>query len=83
MQLTLERFHPPSTLVRGEDGKLVPQLDPEPAPPVPWVQRLEVPGSVRPIIVTVAEGETLYLPADWWHKVEQSEGKGGLAVAVN
>lgn len=42
-----------------------------------------MPDVVRPIIITVQEGETLYLPADWWHKVEQSEGSGGLAVAIN
>lgn len=34
-------------------------------------------------MVDLEEGDTLYLPADWWHKVEQEEGEGGLAVAVN
>lgn len=81
--LTAEHFHPPSTLVRAEDGKLAPERDPEPARPVPWVQSLSPPGEVRPIIVDLEEGDTLYLPADWWHKVEQEEGEGGLAVAVN
>jgi jumonji domain-containing protein 7 len=50
---------------------------------VPWVQDLHLPDSVRPITVTLEKGESLYLPAGWWHKVEQNEGPGGLAVAVN
>lgn len=69
--------------MRTEDGELEPKLDAAPALAVPWVQRLEVPNTVRPITITLQEGETLYLPADWWHKVEQSEGRCGLAVAVN
>lgn len=69
--------------MRTADGKLEPQLDEPPAHPVPWVEDLDAPPQSRPVTVVLQEGETLYLPAGWWHKVEQSEGSTGLAVAVN
>jgi len=37
----------------------------------------------KAVEVEVKAGETLYLPAGWWHRVSQSPGEGGLAVAVN
>lgn len=33
--------------------------------------------------ITVIEGEWLYLPAHWWHYVQQAEGDEGICVAVN
>ncbi|KAG9111571.1 hypothetical protein FRC07_008034 [Ceratobasidium sp. 392] len=33
--------------------------------------------------VAVQEGESLYLPAGWWHRVAQSGDKEGICVAVN
>lgn len=81
-QLTAERFHRPSTLVRT-DGGLQPRLDEPPAHDVPWVEGTDIPAQSCAITVTLEEGDTLYLPANWWHRVEQHEGKGGLAVAVN
>ncbi|KAL1413179.1 hypothetical protein Q8F55_000929 [Vanrija albida] len=77
-----QQFYPPSTLVR-EDGRLTPRADEPPAHPVPWVAELDVPDGVRALTVTLGPGESLYLPAGWWHKVQQDEGAGGLAVAVN
>lgn len=79
----IERFHPPSTLLRSEDGSLEVQLDPEPAYPVPWVSSRSFLQTTHPLQVTVHDGESLYLPAGWWHQVEQSEGAGRIAVAVN
>ncbi|KAG8755365.1 hypothetical protein FRC12_010911 [Ceratobasidium sp. 428] len=33
--------------------------------------------------VTVQEGQSLYLPAGWWHRVAQTGDREGLCVAVN
>jgi jumonji domain-containing protein 7 len=82
VELTLEPFHPQATLVRTEAG-LEPQLDEPPAHPVPWVADLAPPLRARAITVHVDEGQTLFLPSGWWHKVEQDEGDGMLAAAVN
>ena len=38
-----------------------------------------LPSEAHPIHVTVKAGETLYLPAGWWHHVRQE----GFTVAVN
>jgi jumonji domain-containing protein 7 len=46
-------------------------LDPDTNPPA---------GS-HPIHITVEAGETLYLPAGWWHHVRQSEH--GQTCALN
>lgn len=37
----------------------------------------------EPIRVTLNEGDLLYLPAMWYHKVSQSSGEEGFACAVN
>lgn len=39
----------------------------------------ELPPEARPINITVQAGETLYLPAGWWHYVRQA----GLTIALN
>lgn len=38
-----------------------------------------LPPEAHPIDITVRAGETLYLPAGWWHYVRQSE----ITIAVN
>ena len=38
---------------------------------------------VRVLEVEVGEGDVLYLPALWYHRVSQVEGEGGVCVAVN
>ena len=38
---------------------------------------------VRPITVTVSAGELLYLPALWYHQVEQEDDQVGRCIAVN
>ncbi|KAL7422997.1 hypothetical protein Q5752_002295 [Cryptotrichosporon argae] len=81
--LALEQhFHPAATLRRDPSGSLVPELDAD-APPVPWIESAYLPPAVQPMRVTVRAGETLFLPAGWWHRVEQEAGASGLAVAVN
>lgn len=37
----------------------------------------------KPLQVTLDEGDMLYLPAMWYHKVSQSAGEEGFACAVN
>ena len=38
---------------------------------------------VKPLRVSVHEGDMLYLPAMWYHKVAQSSGDEGYCCAVN
>ncbi|KIR36105.1 hypothetical protein I352_01049 [Cryptococcus deuterogattii MMRL2647] len=81
-----QRFYPPSTLKRSSSGQLYPEYDyPDPSygPRIPWVGNICLPRSARSISVTLHEGDTLFLPAGWWHRVEQKEGEEGIAVAVN
>ncbi|WWC88527.1 uncharacterized protein L201_003438 [Kwoniella dendrophila CBS 6074] len=78
-----QHFHSPSTLQRSDSGTLKPILDDDPAYPIPWVSSTQFPSRVQPLQVTLNEGETLFLPANWWHKVEQEEGEAGIVVAVN
>ena len=37
----------------------------------------------RPMRVTLEEGDMMYLPALWYHKVGQSSGEEGFACSVN
>lgn len=37
----------------------------------------------KPILVTLQQGEVLYLPALWFHAVTQQSNSEGLCVAVN
>ncbi|WVF68961.1 hypothetical protein IAT40_003735 [Kwoniella sp. CBS 6097] len=78
-----QHFHPSSTLKRSDNGSLEPILDESPAYPIPWVSSTDFPLRVTPIRVVLSEGETLFLPAGWWHRVEQEEGESGIVVAVN
>jgi jumonji domain-containing protein 7 len=39
--------------------------------------------SARPIRVTVDQGDMLYLPALWYHKVKQIAGEEGICCSVN
>ncbi|OCF37197.1 hypothetical protein I316_01104 [Kwoniella heveanensis BCC8398] len=78
-----QHFYSPSTLKRADDGLLEPILDQDPAYPIPWVSSTIFPSQVSPICVVLKEGETLFLPAGWWHRVEQEEGESGIVVAVN
>jgi peptidyl-lysine (3S)-dioxygenase / protease len=85
MSGTLERVYPHATYMRlGEDAELL-LVPSEGEPPVRWSSILDPtdptslsPGA-HPITITVQAGESLYLPAGWWHYVRQSE----MTVAVN
>ncbi|CDO73735.1 hypothetical protein BN946_scf185015.g63 [Trametes cinnabarina] len=81
-----ERRYPHATYVRSPTTS---RLELVPSPPetplVRWssVTDPTVPGSLpaeaHPMHITVNAGETLYLPAGWWHYVRQR----GFTVAVN
>jgi jumonji domain-containing protein 7 len=74
-----------------EDGGLTVVLDEtaEPVPVATWDP--EEPGLrpspfsrySRPMRVTLEEGDMMYLPALWYHKVGQSCGEEGFACSVN
>ncbi|KAI0638359.1 Clavaminate synthase-like protein [Trametes polyzona] len=81
-----ERRYPHATYVRSATTSQL-ELVPSPTgtPLVRWssVADPTAPGSLppdaHPIHITVNAGETLYLPAGWWHYVRQR----GFTVAVN
>jgi len=81
-----ERLYPHAAYQRESENSPL-SLEPSPSviPPVRWSSILhpERPGSLpetaHPIIIDVNAGETLYLPAGWWHHVRQS----GLSIALN
>ncbi|KAH9899687.1 Clavaminate synthase-like protein [Cubamyces lactineus] len=81
-----ERRYPHATYVRSPSTSQL-ELVPSPAdtPLVRWssVTDPTAPGALpveaHPIHITVHAGETLYLPAGWWHYVRQR----GFTVAVN
>ncbi|OCH94076.1 Clavaminate synthase-like protein [Obba rivulosa] len=81
-----ERVYPHSTYMRSPTtNKLV--LDPSSSevPEVRWssVTDPTVPGALppeaHPIHITVEAGQTLYLPAGWWHFVRQTQ----VTIAIN
>ncbi|KAI0375825.1 Clavaminate synthase-like protein [Pilatotrama ljubarskyi] len=81
-----ERRYPHATYVRSPTTSQL-ELVPSPAdtPLVRWSSVTDptapgaLPPEAHPIHVTVNAGETLYLPAGWWHYVRQQ----GFTVAVN
>ncbi|KAI9466852.1 cupin-like domain-containing protein [Lactarius psammicola] len=81
-----ERMFPHATYQRAtEDSPLLLKPSPSTTPAVRWssIQHLEQPESLpetaHPLIIDVKAGETLYLPAGWWHYVRQT----GLSIALN
>ena len=73
------------------DSELGVQLDDkaEPVPVAIWdpdmPEKHSTPYShqARPLRVTLNEGDMLYLPAMWYHKVSQTAGEEGFVCAVN
>ena len=83
---SLERIWPHASyerLVENEPLTLI--ASDSSTPPVRWssVTDPAAPGSIppdaHPITITVNAGESLYLPAGWWHYVRQT----GVTIAVN
>ncbi|KAH8999275.1 cupin-like domain-containing protein [Lactarius akahatsu] len=81
-----ERMFPHATYQRAtENSPLLLKPSPSTTPAVRWssIQHPERPGSLsemtHPLIIDVNAGETLYLPAGWWHHVRQT----GLSIALN
>jgi len=81
-----ERQYPHATYLRESEGSpLLLKPSPSTIPPVRWSSILHperprsLPDTAHPIIIRVEAGETLYLPAGWWHHVRQS----GLTIALN
>jgi len=68
-----------------KDSPLFLKPSPYTTPAVRWssIQHPEHPGSLpetaHPLIIDVKAGETLYLPAGWWHHVRQT----GVSIALN
>ena len=79
----LERTYPHATYTRSGSGPLI--LTPTPEASTRWSSVLDptdaslLPVEAQPICVTLKAGESMYLPAGWWHHVRQS----GLTIAVN
>ncbi|KAG8631145.1 hypothetical protein KVT40_000285 [Elsinoe batatas] len=74
----------------GEFGLKVVVMEEEERLPVPtWDPvREEVPGNVfgehvKPMRVTLEEGDMMYLPAMWYHHVSQDVGEEGFSCSVN
>ena len=86
IHMVSERIYPHATYVRSssDSGLVLVPSGPE-IPPVRWSSILDpadsasLPPHAHPITITVKAGESLYLPAGWWHYVRQSE----LTIAVN
>ncbi|PSR72924.1 hypothetical protein PHLCEN_2v11227 [Hermanssonia centrifuga] len=81
-----ERIYPHATYERSpETSELTLVPSPSSAPPVRWSSIQDptdadsLPSEAHPIYITVNAGESLYLPAGWWHYVRQSE----MTIAVN
>lgn len=68
---------------RLDDVELSVKLDDE-SRTIPWLDPSKsLDAQARAITVTLAEGDSLYLPALWYHAVSQIPDEEGLVVAVN
>jgi jumonji domain-containing protein 7 len=65
--------------VDDDELRPVPVWDPED----PKVRPTKYSRLSRPLRVTLEDGDMMYLPALWYHKVAQGNGKEGFACSVN
>lgn len=62
---------------------------PEEMPHVRWssIPEPHIPGNLdeaaHPIHISLEAGDTLYLPAGWWHHVRQGGSQGEVTIAMN
>ncbi|KAI9929294.1 hypothetical protein ASPWEDRAFT_184203 [Aspergillus wentii DTO 134E9] len=88
-QFLTQHHYTPVSAQDSETLQVKPQINPEPIPVAIWDP--EVPSErtseyshlSKPLSLTLNEGDMLYLPAMWYHKVKQSSGEEGFACAVN
>nr|POF13783.1 jmjc domain-containing protein 7 [Quercus suber] len=76
-----ETLSPPLEVVPDVSGERVPV--PTWDPDFPERNATDYSHLSRPLRVTLHEGDVLYLPAMWYHKVSQSRGDRGFVCAVN
>lgn len=80
-----ERSYPHARWTRIDSATFSLQPSPD-HPPVRWSSvkdpTLPLPPA-SPLQIAVGEGEMLYLPAGWWHYVQQEGDKFGKCIAVN
>ena len=78
-QLGSERIYPHGTWTRKTSNEPLSMTPSSDTPPVRWASVVDphIPGNLppeaHPIQITVNAGETLYLPAGWWHHVRQAD----------
>ncbi|KZT74411.1 Clavaminate synthase-like protein [Daedalea quercina L-15889] len=82
----MERSYPHARYARSPTTSRLELVPSPPATPeVRWsslhdpTDSVTLPSEAHPIHITVRAGETLYLPAGWWHYVRQSE----VTIAIN
>lgn len=81
-----ERLYPHATYTRRSPSSGLTIEPLSPANAVRWssVSNPHIPGALppdaHPIHITLGPGDTLYLPAGWWHHVRQSED---ITIALN
>ena len=66
-------------LVDPQQEVPVPTWDPD----VPLENDNSFSSAAKPLRVTLNEGDMMYLPAMWYHKVSQSCGREGFSCSVN